>query len=83
MKTIVSCNLFPDDRPIELKTSFFAFFFAMLPLAPLSLDLGGVRPALGALGRGNLPRVEVRKDRAGDPSSQPTPEKTGSNTDGR
>ncbi|CAL1139130.1 unnamed protein product [Cladocopium goreaui] len=34
----------------------------MLPLAPLSLDLGGVRPALGALGRGNLPRVEVRKD---------------------
>lgn len=78
MKTIVSCNLFPDDRPIELKTSFFSatspFFFAMLPLAPLSLDLGGVRPALGALGRGNLPRVEVRKDGAGDPSPQPTPE---------
>ena len=46
----------------------------MLPLAPLSLDLGGVRPALGALGRGNLPRVEVRKDWAGDPSPQPTPE---------
>ena len=36
----------------------------MFPLAPLSVDYRGARPTLSS--RVNFPRVEVRKDGAGD-----------------